>query len=48
MVVGPAVDRMIEIVRPRIEGDLFQAVEVEPGAGEDVGIGLLQNRQRAG
>ena len=45
MIIRPAVDRMIEIVRSRIERQFVQGIEIEPRRSEQFAVGLPQNGQ---
>ena len=46
VVVGPAIDGVIEIVGPRVEGDLVQAIQIEPRSCEQIVVGVGQNVER--
>jgi len=45
VIVGAAIRRMIEIVRPRVDGQLFQVLGMEPGLGKNVGLGGVEDLQ---
>ena len=46
VVVGALAGRMVEVVGPRVEGQLVQHLEVEPGLLQDFRVGLGQDVQR--
>ena len=48
MVVRPLVHRMVKIVLPRIDGQLVDQVDIEPGFGGDRPIGRAEDFQRLG
>ena len=45
-VVGPLVQRVVEVVRPRIKGQLVELVQGEHGVKQDRGIGRVEDGQR--
>ena len=47
VVIGPLAGRVIEVVGPRIERQLFDQLRIEPGLLQNLGIGVAENRQRS-
>src|SRR5262245_4234439 len=45
MVIRALARRMIEVVRPRIDSQLFNKLWIEPGLLEDFGIALIEDRK---
>ena len=43
VVVGPLIDRMVEVVLPRVDGQLVEQIEVEPGLALDCRVGGQQD-----